>query len=392
MNIDEIKEELKKIDTSLNDIITKLEDENNEEDTETLEEESRSLLDKKDKLSAELKKLEEREERKNMAKNINDGLNVATNVTPVANNGEVRNYNETLEYRQAFKDYVLKGVEMRADAVTKTTDIGAVIPTSIMNKVYEKIETLGKVYAKITKTAFKGGLAVPTSSLKPTASWVAEGTGSDKQKKTFGSVTFAYFKLQCKVAVTLEADTVSLEIFEDTLAKNISEAMVKAIELAVFQGTGSGQPKGICTEVTATSVTAANFNYAKLVEIEGAIPEAYDSSAEYYMTKADFYTKVIGLVDTAKQPIARVNVGIDGKPAPALFGRPVNFVPSEYLGANTMVVGDLSDYILNSNLQITMKKYVDEDTDDTIHKATMLADGKLASKDSFQVIKVTSSN
>ena len=388
MNIDEIKEELKKIDTSLNDIIAKLEDENNEEDTETLEEESRSLLDKKDKLSAELKKLEEREERKNMAKNINDGLNVATNVTPVANNGEVRNYNETLEYRQAFKDYVLKGVEMRADAVTKTTDIGAVIPTSIMNKVYEKIETLGKVYAKITKTAFKGGLAVPTSSLKPTATWVAEGTGSDKQKKTFGSVTFAYYKLQCKVAVTLEADTVSLEIFEDTLAKNIAEAMVKAIELAVFQGTGSGQPKGVCVEVTATQITAVD--YATLVGIEGNVPEAYDSSAEYYMTKSDFYTKIIGMVDNAKQPIARVNVGIDGKPAPALFGRNVNFVPSEYLNGNLLVVGDLSDYILNSNLQITMKKYVDEDTDDTIHKATMLADGKLASKDSFQVIKVKS--
>lgn len=388
MNIDEIKEELKKIDTSLNDIIAKLEDENNEEDTETLEEESRSLLDKKDKLSAELKKLEEREERKNMAKNINDGLNVATNVTPVANNGEVRNYNETLEYRQAFKDYVLKGVEMRADAVTKTTDIGAVIPTSIMNKVYEKIETLGKVYAKITKTAFKGGLAVPTSSLKPTATWVAEGTGSEKQKKTFGSVTFAYYKLQCKVAVTLEADTVSLEIFEDTLAKNIAEAMVKAIELAVFQGTGSGQPKGVCVEVTATQITAVD--YATLVGIEGNVPEAYDSSAEYYMTKSDFYTKIIGMVDNAKQPIARVNVGIDGKPAPALFGRNVNFVPSEYLNGNLLVVGDLSDYILNSNLQITMKKYVDEDTDDTIHKATMLADGKLASKDSFQVIKVKS--
>lgn len=388
MNIDEIKEELKKIDTSLNDIIAKLEDENNEEDTETLEEESRSLLDKKDKLSAELKKLEEREERKNMAKNINDGLNVATNVTPVANNGEVRNYNETLEYRQAFKDYVLKGVEMRTDAVTKTTDIGAVIPTSIMNKVYEKIETLGKVYAKITKTAFKGGLAVPTSSLKPTATWVAEGTGSEKQKKTFGSVTFAYYKLQCKVAVTLEADTVSLEIFEDTLAKNIAEAMVKAIELAVFQGTGSGQPKGVCVEVTATQITAVD--YATLVGIEGNVPEAYDSSAEYYMTKSDFYTKIIGMVDNAKQPIARVNVGIDGKPAPALFGRNVNFVPSEYLNGNLLVVGDLSDYILNSNLQITMKKYVDEDTDDTIHKATMLADGKLASKDSFQVIKVKS--
>lgn len=389
MSIEEIKAELKKVDDSLNEIIEKLEDENNEEETETLEEESRGLLEKKNELSEKLKKLEEREERKNMANKINEGLNVATNVTPVSNNNEVRNYNETLEYRQAFKDYVLKGVEMRADAITKTSDIGAVIPTSIMNKVYEKIENLGKVYAKITKTAFKGGLSIPTASLKPVATWKAEGTGSDKQKKGLVPVTFGYYKLQCKVAVTLEADTVSLDVFEDVIAKNISEAMVKGIELAVFQGTGSGQPTGICTTVSAVSVTPANFNYAKLAEIEGNVPEAYDSSAEYYMTKADFYTKIISMVDTAKQPIARVNVGIDGKPAPALFGRPVNFVPAEYLGTNTLVVGDLSDYILNSNLQITMKKYVDEDTDDIIQKATMIADGKLASADSFQVIKVS---
>ena len=40
----------------------------------------------------------------------------------------------SVEYRSAFMKYVLSGgreeipVEMRADAVTKTTDVGAVIP------------------------------------------------------------------------------------------------------------------------------------------------------------------------------------------------------------------------------------------------------------------------
>ena len=390
MTIEEVKSELEKVNSSLNEIIEKLKDDENEEETETLEEESRSLLEKRNELTEELKKLEKKESRKAMAEKINNGeINEVINVTPVNEEKEMKNYNETLEYRNAFKDYVLKGKEMRENAVTKTTDIGAVIPTTIMNKVYEKIETFGKVYSKVTKTAFKGGLAVPTSSLKPTASWVAEGTGSNKQKKTFGNVTFAYYKLQCKVAVTLEAETVSLEIFEDTIAKNISEAMVIAIETAVFQGTGSGQPKGICKDVSVKEIS--NVSYQNLVGIEGDVPEAYDSSAEYYMTKKDFYKKIIGLVDDDKQPIARVNVGIDGKPAPALFGRTVNFVPSSYLGNNLLVVGDLSDFILNSNMQITMKKYVDEDTDDTIHKATMLADGKLASKDSFQVIKTTQS-
>ena len=44
----------------------------------------------------------------------------------------------TIEYRKAFKDYVLTGkkseVLLRTDAVSATTDVGAVIPTNIMNR------------------------------------------------------------------------------------------------------------------------------------------------------------------------------------------------------------------------------------------------------------------
>lgn len=375
MTIEEIKKRLQ-------EIVDALEDENTEADTEALEEESRNL-------TAELKRLEGLEARKSIAQKINDGALSINNVTPVKEERDEGNVYSTMEYRKAFMKYVLSGeksAELRADATTKTTDIGSVIPTTIMNKIYEKIENFGKIYSKITKTNFKGGLAIPTSSLKPTASWVAEGSTSDKQKKPTKSVVFAYYKLQCKVAITLEAGTVSLEIFEDTVAKNITEAMVKALEIAVFQGTGTKQPTGIETEVEATEIESVD--YATLVNIESNVDEAYDDTAEYYMTKKDFLTKVIGLVDSNKQPIARVNIGIDGKPAPVLFGRPVNYTSAEVLGNVFTVVGDLSDYVMNSNYQMTMKKYIDEDTDEEVSKCTLIADGKLASKQSFQVVTI----
>ena len=375
MTIEEIKKRLQ-------EIVDALEDENSEADTEALEEESRNL-------TAELKRLEGLESRKSIAQKINDGALSINNVTPVKEERDEGNVYSTMEYRKAFMKYVLSGeksAELRADATTKTTDIGSVIPTTIMNKIYEKIENFGKIYSKITKTNFKGGLSIPTSSLKPSASWVAEGSTSDKQKKPTGDVVFAYYKLQCKVAITLEAGTVSLEIFEDTVAKNITEAMVKALEIAVFQGTGVKQPTGIETEVEATEIESVD--YATLVNIESNVDEAYDDTAEYYMTKKDFLTKVIGLVDSNKQPIARVNIGIDGKPAPVLFGRPVNYTPAEVLGNVFTVVGDLADYVMNSNYQMTMKKYIDEDTDEEVSKCTLIADGKLASKQSFQVVTI----
>ena len=384
MTIEEVRDELEKVNSSLTEIVNKLKDDSNEEDTEALEEESRSLLSKKDELSKTLKELERKEERKTMAEKINNGLEVATNVTPVAKE-EVRNIYSTLEYRNSFMDYVLKGTEMRA--TTKTTDIGSVIPTTIMNKVYENIAKYGKVYEKITKTNFKGGLSIPTSSAKPSASWKAEGSVADKQKKATGSITFGYYKLQVRVAISLEAETVSLEVFEKAVADNITEAMIVALETAVFVGTGSGQPKGIITDVEATEI---DLSYEDLVEVEGNVDEAYDDTAEYYMTKANF-AKVIALTDDDGQPIARTSLGLDGKPERQILGRKVNVVPASYLGGKFAVIADLSDYILNSNLQLTFKKYFDEDTDEWIDKCTLLADGKLASEQSVTVLEVSGS-
>ena len=156
-----------------------------------------------------------------------------------------------MEYRKAFMQYVCRGTEIpteyRADAVSKTTDVGAVIPTTVLNQIVEKLESTGMILALVTRTAYKGGVSIPVSTVKPTATWVNEGKGSDKQNKDIkkdGMITFAYHKLRCAVAVSLEVDTMAISAFESLLINNIVEAMTKALEQSIIDGNGSGKPKG----------------------------------------------------------------------------------------------------------------------------------------------------
>ena len=307
----------------------------------------------------------------------------------------------SMQYRKAFMDYVVRGTaiptEYRADAVTKTTDVGAVIPTTVLNQIVEKLESTGMILALVTRTAYKGGVSIPVSTVKPTASWVAEGAGSDKQKKSAtkdGMVTFAYHKLRCAVAVSLEVDNMAMPAFETLIINNIVEAMTKALEQAIISGSGSGQPKGIIKETPATGqvVETAKLSYADIVKVEAALPQAYEAGAVWCMSKTTFMG-FIGMTDQQGQPIARVNYGIAGKPERVLLGRPV--VCCDYIGGfDAASAGDVvafvfrfKDYVLNTNYAMGVKKYEDDDTDDQVTKGIMLADGKVVDKNSLVTLK-----
>ncbi len=307
----------------------------------------------------------------------------------------------SLEYRDAFMRNVLAGEPIPAnllnDANTKTTDVGHVIPAPVMEKIVEKMEATGMILPLVTRTSYKGGLAIPTSSVKPTATWVAEGSGSTKQNKTTGSVTFNYYKLRCAVSVSLEVDTVTLAIFETTLINNVVEAMTKALEQAIISGTGGNdyQPTGILAETPPDGqviqiTKAGKVTYDKLVAAEAALPLAYENGAVWFMTKYTFMNCFVGMVDAEGQPIARVTYGIGGKPERTLLGRTVilndymdNYAAAPSADTTFAFLFNPKDYVLNSNLQMTIKKYEDNDTDDQITKAIMLVDGKVVDKNSL---------
>lgn len=320
--------------------------------------------------------------------------------------GEEDRYS-TMQYRRAFMDYVVRGTaipaEYRAAGTTKTTDVGAVIPTTVLNQIVQQLESTGMILALVTRTAYKGGVSIPVSTVKPTATWVAEGAGSDKQKKNAakdGMVTFAYHKLRCAVAVSLEVDNMAMPAFEALLINNIVEAMTKALEQAIISGTGEGQPKGIIAETpnAKQAINTAKGNaltYADIVKVEGALPQAYEAGSVWCMAKSTFM-EFVGMVDEQGQPIARVNYGIAGKPERTLLGRPV--VCCDYLnGFAAASTGDVvafvfrfKDYVLNTNYAMGVKKYEDNDTDDQVTKGIMLADGKVVDKNSLVTLKKAS--
>lgn len=293
---------------------------------------------------------------------------------------------DTPEYRKAFMAYVCRNtpipVEFRADANTLTTDIGTVIPPVTLNKIIEKLRAYGMILPRVTQTNYLQGVNIPTSDLKPTATWVAEGSGSDKQKKTTGAIVFGHYKLRVAVSASLESEYMAYSAFEAAIVQNITEAMALAVEQAIISGTGSGQPTGILKDTTAgTIVTASKLTYDTLIEAEGDLPLAYENGAVWVMSKKTFM-QFVGLVDTAGQPIARVNAGINGAPERTLLGRTVvltDYVPSF---SSSLTAGDvfaflyrMQDYALNTNFSIGMTMYEDHDTDDIVRKSIIVCDG-----------------
>ena len=324
------------------------------------------------------------------------------------NNAIVKeNMYNSVEYRTAFMKNVLAGEPIpkdfrNANANTKTSDVPSVIPTTIMQRIIEKIEEHGTIYAAVTKTNYKGGLSIPTSSVKPVATWVSEGGTSDKQKKTTGSITFSYYKLRCSISMTLEVSTVTLGIFEQRFADQVTEAMITAIDKAIINGTGSGQPKGILAETVVDGqnvdiAKSASITYKTLWDMLKKVPSGYRMRAKWFMNYSTF-CDIQAMTDTAGQPIARINYGLNNGATATILGKPVIFADdiepyTDTVTKDTVVafLFNPEDYILNTNLQMTVKQYEDNDTEDKVTKAVMLVDGKVVDKNSLVTLTKKSS-
>lgn len=383
----EIRKRKEEIRTMLQD------DEQKNIDLDALETELRALNDEEKQL----------ERRQDMANNIQTGDTQANVIEPPEESGQ-RNMNiyDSAEYRNAFMAYVTRNVpipaEFRAgDANTTTDDIGALVPPVTLNKIIEKVEAYGMILPLVNRTAYKTGMTIPVASVKPTASWVAEGATSTKQKENLdASITFGHFKLRCAVSVSLEVENMALSAFEARLVSSISEAMAKAIEQAILTGTGTGQPTGILKDTAAgATIAVKSIDYKTLVSAEAALPMEYENGAVWVMSKKTFM-EFVGMTDSAGQPIARTNYGISGAPERTLLGRRVvltNYLPAYASTLKTTQVFaflyDFGDYTLNTNFEVGMKVYEDNETDDIVRKSIMVVDGKPILSESL--VKLTGS-
>ena len=281
----------------------------------------------------------------------------------------------TKEYRAAFMNYITKGTPiskefLNAGETTVSGEVPAVIPSTMVREIVRELKARGAVWENVRKFNIPGGVEVPISDIIPKANWIGEDTPSNDQKLTAKkSISFSYHGLECKLSQSLLTSVVTIEEFENLFTELAIEAIFAALEIGVFNGNGTGQMRGILNETRIPAGNTIELAEADIKDfatwkkkVFAKMKKAYRKGT-FFMAQGTFDTYIDGMVDKNGQPIGRINYGIDGEEVYRFSGKPVETVEDDVLkafdDANTgevfAVFGDLKNYVVNSNLQMTAR-------------------------------------
>jgi len=316
---------------------------------------------------------------------------------------------DTLEYRKAFMNFVCKGVPIDPSSlgfqnseVTTTTDTSAVIPTRILNEIVRELESYGNIWAKVRKLNIQGGVSVPIMEIKPVATWIGETEVSADQKLAADqSVIFNYYGLECRLSQTLLVSVTTLEMFQRQFVPLAVEAIVKALEIAIIRGTGVNQMLGFSVDPRVPEENVIEVTRGDISTWAGWKQKVLSKRKRSYrkgdliLAQSTFDVYIDGLTDAGGQPIARVNYGITGGETYRFAGVNVETVEDDIIpGFDAAEAGEvigafiqLSDYAVNSNLEMRTERWYDQDANKYKNKCILICDGKLLDPHGVLILK-----
>lgn len=323
---------------------------------------------------------------------------------------EQRNENplETMEYRQAFMNFVQTGapIEARAGVAASTADTGAAIPLTVMREVINTVrKRYGNLYRKVRKLNVQGGVQIPVGALQATFKWINESTVSPRQKAgELGKVVFGYNTLEIRIAQTFLASVVTLEAFEQKITEVIAEAYLQAMDLGIVAGSGDGTMTGILNDarvtntVTMTAAQIADWTQWRK-RFFSQLPLGY-RAGEFIFPLSTVESYLETMHDNNNNPIFRqatgleVNDGDAQNPNGRFFGREISLVEPDILpDFDAAQAGDVigifwqpNEYAINENFGFTMRRYFDEETNEWVDKALAIVDGKVLNPTGFYKI------
>lgn len=318
----------------------------------------------------------------------------------------------TMEYRKAFMAYVQRGemnkdvlqFEKRADATGTSTDLGILIPETVIQEIIKGVEKVyGQLYSRVKKTNVPGGVKYPIGAFTATFNRIAETGKSDRQDAggATGSVTFTYNVGEIRLARTLLQTVLSVPVFEQELAKVIVEAYVKAMDTEIMTGVAANnQCEGILTEAAKQSSRIQSGNIITFTAEEMAdwtewqtklfakIPLSMRAlRPQFVMTSDTYESNIKTLKDNNNRPLYVETFNpIDGSEVCTFKGKEVVLVEDDILenfndAENNEYFGMYwvpeSGYAINSNMQFTVRDYFDEETNQFVKKALVINDGKI---------------
>lgn len=298
---------------------------------------------------------------------------------------EEKNIYETEEYRSAFLKRLqgrkLNEEEERA-MTTATTSAGAAIPTTTLNRIEEMLRQTSALYNMVDVLNIPGYLAIPVEDTVNDASWIAEGESSTDVNDKLNSVNFAAYKLIRTISITAEVSKMTVSAFENWIVKKLTDRMSMAIENAILNGTGNGQPKGILQEdiKKIESNEAGKFSYEDICKIMASLKAGYKRGSAFVVN-----------TETLWNDIATIRIGDNlvfvpdatGEFAGRIFGKPV--IEDEFIEEGNILYGLFNKYTINwnENINVTSDDSAEFRSGNRVYRGMALVDGKTVNKEAF---------
>ena len=325
----------------------------------------------------------------------------------------------SMEYRQAFKDYVQRGVmtpiiqegieqmQKRNGSAANIEQLGAIVPKTLVQEFINEIRKVyGQLFTKVRKLNIQGGVRFPVGELEATFHWISESTVSPRQDGgDMGDIMFEYNIGEIRVAQTLLSSIVALELFESEVVNIMVKAYLQAMDIGIVRGTGKGQMLGILNDPRVTNtveMTAAEFNNwtAWRKKFFAKLPLGY-RAGEFIFPLATVDSYLETMADANNNPIFRQATGLevnDGdaiNPNGTFFGRAISLVEPDVIpDFDTASDGDVvgifwqpDQYAINSNMDMAMKRYFDDETNKWVNKLLTIVDGRVLNPKGFVLIK-----
>lgn len=292
---------------------------------------------------------------------------------PEASNAKITENNAFEVESRAFANFIRTGktnyTENR-DAVNMSTgDNGAIIPSTIANKIIETVENICPIFSLTTKYNVKGTLNFPvydegTDSVK--CAYHAEFTALESHTGSFtfvslsGYLVGALTKISRSLVTNGEFDVVGYIIGK------VSLAIARFLEKEALLGTGSSACQGVVTGATQKVTTKANsaITADELIDLQLLIPQQYQANACWILN-----TNTLGILRKLKDNDGRYLLQDDITKGFGftLLGKPVYLSDNmAKIGASAkpIVYGDMSGLFSNLRpgieMQMLHEKYADE--------------------------------
>lgn len=191
---------------------------------------------------------------------------------------------------RAFENYLRHNTPMETRSETNWTAAanGAVIPTSIANKIIGKVKEISPLYTLATHYNVGGTLNIPyydesTSTLSVAyADEFSELEGSAAQ---FKSITLGGYLVGALAKISKSLINNSSFPIVDYVIGKIAEAVALWIDKELINGTDSKIDglKGVTQTVIAESTSVITAD--ELVDVQDSVPDLYQSGAVWIMSK-----------------------------------------------------------------------------------------------------------